>query len=749
MTLTGPALEANNGVDQVDKASYAHRPTGRPLPAWPTALLASTSTAMVATGAVPLLAAAGSEAAAATAAVGALVSAGVVTATVCHERRLEIAASAQASMERVAGPVHRFRVRRWRGGLVGVPQLVRFRYQPAAVVANKAWPGAGAAVLASVLGAKYRVSRHDPRLGRITLRLTVTAPTEAPSVEIERATTMMQLLFGQTASVQASSESAALTRVVVQHECGVKATFPQWRERVERVVTTMLEGRWRARWNLRTDTVTFELRPQIDSLIPRPAPSSEPEMASLIPLGVDEDGQVTSWDMHSSLPHFLISGKTGKGKTNVLRGVVMEAALRDIIVWACDPKRVELIGLRGVPNVQIVATTVEEQVVTVLQAWELMEERYSAITDGASEDEFDLLMLVIDEFAEFSRRVSQWWARIKTRGMPATCPVMEKFDSLVRLGRTAGIRVAIGIQRPDVRFFGESGEARDNFDARLSLGRLSADGSRMMWGSSIGTSLPGVRGRAIACTSDDNAVEIQTYWVPDPRRSTTADERELLQQLCPSRPAKYPPLHITIPEPAVDSKGVPDVWGSIVDAVMEPNAEADYAQYEPPTEPEPTGEGPVPRDDAQPPPNRPAVAAQDDENAGEPEGRSATIVAFPHGRRPRRATAGLTRGQLQPPAPPRAGPPVASPPLAGDDDPLADYGPPTTVTPDEITDGELLELDPDRWVVVESVEQDFANDQEWIVSWRSIDPGSDDSGSVMMPGEATARCRAMSEDEEL
>ena len=36
------------------------------------------------------------------------------------------------------------------------------------------------------------------------------------------------------------------------------------------------------------------------------------------------------------------------------------------------------------------------------------------------------------------------------------------------------------------------------------------------------------------------------------------------------------------------------------------------------------------------------------------------------------------------------------------------------MTPDEITDGELLELDPDRWVVVESVEQDFANDQEWM-----------------------------------
>ena len=79
------------------------------------------------------------------------------------------------------------------------------------------------------------------------------------------------------------------------------------------------------------------------------------------------------------------------------------------------------------------------------------------------------------------------------------------------------------------------------------------------------------------------------------------------------------------------------------------------------------------------------------------------------------------------------------------DDPLAEYGPPATVTPDEIVDGELLELDPDRWVVVESVEQDLANDQEWVLNWRSIDPDSDEYGSVMMPAEATARCRAMSD----
>ena len=223
----------------------------------------------------------------------------------------------------------------------------------------------------------------------------------------------------------------------------------------------------------------------------------------------------------------------------------------------------------------------------------------------------------------------------------------------------------------------------------------------------------------------------------------------MLDQFRPRRAAKHPRLQITIPDPAVDSKGVPNVWGSVVDAAMEQTTEAEVAEYEPPLKPDPTIEGTA-IDDGRIPtsPQRPVGAADDvGEQAAEPAGISATIVAFPRGRRPRREVNGAKRAQLRPQAPSRTETPVASPILdmAGED-PLADYGPPTTVTPDEISDGELLELDPDRWVVVESVEQDFANDQEWIVNWRSIDPGGDDSGSVMMPAEATARCRSMSNE---
>ena len=217
----------------------------------------------------------------------------------------------------------------------------------------------------------------------------------------------------------------------------------------------------------------------------------------------------------------------------VLRGVVLEAAAREIKVWACDPKRVELIGLRGFPNVQVVATTVEEQIVALLRAWDLMEERYAAITEGASEDDFDLLVLVVDEFAEFSRRVSQWWSRIKVRGMPATCPVMEKFDSLVRLGRTAGIRVVIGIQRPT----SGSSASRGSPATTLTL-VFPLDGCLPMAPDDVGILdrhlTSGGPGRAIACTSEDMLARSRPTGCPIRRRTETEPERRTARPV-PSR----------------------------------------------------------------------------------------------------------------------------------------------------------------------------------------------------------------------
>ena len=167
-----------------------------------------------------------------------------------------------------------------------------------------------------------------------------------------------------------------------------------------------------------------------------------------------------------------------------MNGVVMELAFRGWPVWICDPKRIEFLGLRGWPNVQVVATSVPDQVVVIHQAWTEMERRYALIESGAAvEDDFEPLILVLDEYRDFYGIVAEWYAGIKVTGMPTRCPVLEKLGSLVRKGRSARVHVILGLQRPDADVLG--GEMRDNFGTRISLGPLSPQGAMMMWELSL------------------------------------------------------------------------------------------------------------------------------------------------------------------------------------------------------------------------------------------------------------------------
>lgn len=120
-----------------------------------------------------------------------------------------------------------------------------------------------------------------------------------------------------------------------------------------------------------------------------------------------------------------------------------------------------------------------------------MERRYARIESGAaSEDDFELLILVLDEYRDFYAIVAEWYAGIKVTGMPTRCPVLEKLGSLVRKGRSARVHVILGLQRPDADVLG--GEMRDNFGTRISLGPLSPQGAMMMWESPhLGVALPG------------------------------------------------------------------------------------------------------------------------------------------------------------------------------------------------------------------------------------------------------------------
>ncbi|MGB8380760.1 MAG: LAGLIDADG family homing endonuclease, partial [Dermatophilaceae bacterium] len=222
--------------------------------------------------------------------------------------------------------------------------------------------------------------------------------------------------------------------------------------------------------------------------------------------------------------------------TVCLVGIIAEITRRGWPVWLGDPKRVEFIGLRDWPNVQLVATTVHEQTAMVHRALDVMEYRYACIEAGeADEHSWDPLFVVLDEYRDFFGALRSWYARSKGKGAPSAAPVLEALGSLVRKGRTAGVHFIIGTQRPDSDFFG--GEMRDNFHARISLGALSPQGAQMMWEAPhVGVAVPMIKGRGTAISPDEQPVEFQAYWTPDPHprklRPGSSDE-VLLQSVRP------------------------------------------------------------------------------------------------------------------------------------------------------------------------------------------------------------------------
>ena len=222
-------------------------------------------------------------------------------------------------------------------------------------------------------------------------------------------------------------------------------------------------------------------------------------------------------------------------------------------VWVVDGKSVEFLAHQDWPNVQVVATSIQEQVAVIHRAWELMEHRYTLITSGrASVKDFTPLLLFIDEWADFRGNLTNWYAEVKVKGEPTKPPAFTKVSSLARKGRTSRVHLVFGTQRPDAEYFG--GDMRDNFRARISMGRLSPQGAMMMWENpAVGVSLPrGKRGRGTAIDDDNRPVEVQVYLTPNPGDVVPGSEEAARLELLRPAAAQNERLLILPPRESVD-----------------------------------------------------------------------------------------------------------------------------------------------------------------------------------------------------
>lgn len=673
--------------------------------------------------------------------VGALVQ-GVVGAL--KKRRRDLEARLLEALAPLLGVRHLDRrivkLSRWSFGWPGTPAHIKVHYAPGAPDGDPLWLGDVVAILGSRLLAAYEVSTHRRRQCVLTLQLKKEVPSAAypPYSQVRAARAITELIGPTTVVTGAELVDGELSAITVRHEAGAKLAASGYRNRIERVISTMLPGRWRAVWDLEGDSVRFEVRPTLPTSVWLPARRSEDTEDLLrnyrqvkIPVAVDEDQREVFW-YPARVPHVMLTGGTGTGKTSMAHALVGQITQNGWPVWVADAKRVEFLGLRSWPNVQIVAGSIAHQVALVRAAWELMEYRYQLIEDGkATLDDFEPLVVFLDEFAEFRSNLVEWYAQIKVKGDPTRPPTLLEVASLARKGRTARVHLVLSTQRPDAEFLG--GEMRDNFGFRMSMGRLSPQGAMMMWENpAVGVSLPrACTGRAIATHEDGRPVEVQCYRFPDLNPDPSSEEARLLAAITPTE-ARWPRLVIVPPEWDLDDNGAnPPTFRDYA------SAKWDLAEKRPDLDP-----------------------MSSSHLVGDVDGRALSSTMSSLGIQVPaddidvdRIADVLVTARVDQERPHlrvvRALEP-ADPTDADVDDAPADeyagYAPPSSCTPSDLIVGDLIEVEQGsgEWVVVdEQPEDDPIAPGLVAVSWRG---DGDESGSISLPDDALIPVRRPEEE---
>lgn len=647
--------------------------------------------------------------------------------------------------------------KRWTNGLrdwPGQPRRVRIRYVPGRAkvgdvvveIGDSRWASEIARQVGSRLGGQYEVASNNQVRGRLQLRLrTKPLPGEVPETpEVLRAKKVVNELLAGTAQVKTvdvDDKTGEVRRLAVKHDVGAKLAAPGYRNRVERTVSVMLPGRWRAKWDMETDSVVFEVRPTLPESLwipPRALPDDDPLLnyrAVEIPYGVDEDGEMIAW-RPAITPQWLIAGQTGSGKTSTAHGILAQITRYGWPVWIADGKGIEFLGFQDWPNVQIVASRVEEQVAVIHRAYQLMEHRYQLVVDRkARTEDFEPLMLFVDEFTDFVSNLLPWYQQIKVKGDPTKPAILGEIGSIARKGRTARVHMVLSMQRPDQAVLAlTGGDTRDNCGQRTSLGPLGPQGAEMMWGNQVtGVALPrGKVGRAIGINGNGLPVEMQCYRVPDPKEAVPGtDEYDLLQQL---RPAESRHERLLIKSPEIDWSGDEPVEPTYTDYV-----EAEWIKA------------------ADHPELDPIAWEVDREHAGSGDGRALSSALAVLGLDDRTAPcdgpgpgAGLSdgespRGQLvgwggdaAPPVP-EAWPDAA--PEADEDLYAGDYGQPTPTHACALQVGDLVCVDEElsAWAVVEEEPiEDLDDPDSLLIAWRD---DQDQSGELIVASEAIISAR--------
>ena len=206
----------------------------------------------------------------------------------------------------------------------------------------------------------------------------------------------------------------------------------------------------------------------------------------LVGLGRDVTGQAMLTELNK-MPHVLIAGATGSGKSVCVNGIIMSIIMRakphEVKMMMIDPKMVELNVFNGIPHLLAPVVTDPRKAAQALQrVVSEMERRYELFSHTGTRniegynnhieqwnEEHDekhprmpYIVVIVDELADLM--------------MVASSDVEDSITRLAQMARAAGIHLIIATQRPSVDVI--TGIIKANIPSRIAFAVSSAIDSR-------------------------------------------------------------------------------------------------------------------------------------------------------------------------------------------------------------------------------------------------------------------------------